>query len=44
LIDSHGVTTVQPHYLTEEFNKYFSSVFTVKNVDNLPDAGEILLA
>jgi len=41
LVDSHGVTTVQPHDLAEEFNKYFAFVFTVENMDNLPDADKI---
>ena len=41
LVNSQGVTTVQPNDLAEEFNKYFASVFTLENMDKLPDAGDI---
>ena len=36
VIDENGVTSVLPHDLAEEFNKYFTSVFTVEDASTVP--------
>ena len=38
VIDENGVTSVLPHDLAEEFNKYFTSVFTVEDASTVPIA------
>ena len=39
--DENGVTSVLPHDLAEEFNKYFTSVFTVEDASTVPIASNI---
>ena len=41
LVDDQGDTTNSPQDLAEKFNTYFSSVFTVENLSNLPTADKI---
>ena len=38
LVDDQGAQIIRPLDLAEEFNKYFASVFTAENMDDLPDA------
>src|SRR5258706_8365804 len=38
-----GKTAYSPQEMTEEFNKYFASVFTVENLSNMPTAEQVFV-